>query len=152
VVTGSNSRRTGTIFCLAGLAILATAYIPVHRLLLLRTGARTEGTILRLEESTSTRSRVFYPVVQFTATDGTVNHFLDRAGANPSPYKVGDQVAVRYQPGKQDTAMIDCGLRNWEPVGGLLLLGAAFMTLGFVSLRARSGSAEHSRESRQYQV
>jgi Protein of unknown function (DUF3592) len=141
VVTGSKSGRTGAIFCIAGLAIFATTYIPVHRLLLLRTGTRTEGTVLRLEENTSNNNRGLFPVVQFTSTDGAVVHFLDRAGSNPSPYKVGDQVTVRYQPGKQDTAMIDRGFRNWEPVGALLLLGTAFTTLGFASLRAGSGAA-----------
>jgi hypothetical protein len=52
---------------------------------------------------------------------------------------------VMYQPCKQDTAMIDRGMRNWEPVGAMLLLGTAFTTLGFVSLRVRSGSATHSK-------
>jgi Protein of unknown function (DUF3592) len=155
-VTGSKSRRTGAIFCIAGLAILAAAYIPAHRLLLLRTGTRTEGTVLRLESNTSNtpgnNHPGLYPVVQFTSTDGTIVHFLSRAGSNPSPYKVGDHVTVLYQPGKQDTAMIDRGVRNWEPVGAMLLLGAAFTTLGFVGLRARSGSANHTKESRQYEV
>jgi len=155
-VTGSKSRRTGAIFSIAGLAILATAYIPVHRLLLLRTGTRTEGTVLRLDRDTSNRPGNnhpgLYPVVQFTSTDGTIVRFLDRVGSNPSPYTVGDHVPVMYQPGKQDTAMIDRGMRNWEPVGAMLLLGTAFTTLGFVSLRARSGSATHSKESRQYEV
>jgi Protein of unknown function (DUF3592) len=151
VAADSKSRRTGAIFCIAGLAMLTIAYIPVHRLLMLRTGVRTHGTVLRLEENTTNNNHGLYPEVQYTSTDGTVVHFLDRAGANPSPYKIGDQVPVRYQPGKQDTAMIDRGLRNWEPVVGLLILGAAFTTLGFVSLRAQSGSA-NQRQARQYQV
>jgi hypothetical protein len=145
-VTDSKSRPSGAIFCIAGLAILATAYIPVYRLLLMRTGTRTEGTVLRLDSDTSNRPGNnhpgLYPVVQFTSTDGTVVHFLSRAGSNPSPYKVGDHVPVLYQPGKQDTAMIDRGIRNWEPVGFMLLLGTAFTTLGFVSVRARAGSAK----------
>jgi hypothetical protein len=66
-------------------------------------------------------------------------------------YFHSDHVTVLYQPGKQDTAMIDRGMHNWEPVGGLLLLGAAFTTWGFVSRRAR-GAANHSKESRPYQV
>ncbi len=140
--TGSKSRRSGAIFCMIGLAILAFAYIPVHRLLLLRTGTRTEGIVLQLDRDTSNRPGNnhpgLYPVVQFTSTDGTVVHFLSRAGANPSPYKVGDHVTVLYQPGKQDTAMIDRGMRNWEPAGALLLLGMAFTALGFTSLRAGS--------------
>lgn len=147
-VTSSKSRRTGMIFCITGLVIFAIAYIPVHKLLLLRTGTRTEGTVLQLDRDTSNRPGNnhpgLYPVVQFTSTDGAIMHFLDRVGANPSPYKVGDSVPVLYQPGKQDTAMIDRGIRNWEPVGAMLLLGTAFTTLGLVSLRARSGSANQS--------
>ena len=137
-VSSSKPGRAGPILCIAGLAVLGLTYIPVHKLLLLRNGTRTEGTILRLERDMSNRAGNnhpgIYPVVQFTSADDTIVRFSDRVGANPSPYKVGDHVPVLYKPGKQDTAMIDRGMRNWEVVGSMLLLGTVLTILGFVSL------------------
>jgi hypothetical protein len=128
--------RVGPLFCLAGLVVLATALIPIRRLLELRSGTRTEGTVLWLEmNTTSNNHNSRFPEVQFTAANGAVVRFLDRAGANPSPYKVGDRVTVLYQPGKQGTAMIDHGLSNWEPVAGLLVLGMTLLSLGVMTAR-----------------
>ena len=129
-------RRVGALFCIAGLLAFAIALIPVRRLIELRSGSRAEGTVLWLEMSTTSNNHNSrFPEVQFTAADGSTVRFLDRAGANPSPYKVGDRVTVLYQPGKQDTAMIDHGLGNWEPVGGLLVLGTILLSLGVMALR-----------------
>ena len=128
--------RSGLLFCVAGLVVLATALIPVHRLRELRSGTRAEGTVLWLEMNTNNNNHHSrFPEVQFTAADGAVVRFLDRVGANPSPYKVGDRVSVLYQPGKQGTAMIDHGWSNWEPVAALLLLGTALLGAGFMSMR-----------------
>ncbi len=140
--------RSGLLFCVAGLVVLATALIPVRGLLALRSGTRAQGTVLWLEMNTTNNTHNSrFPEVQFTAADGTVVRFLDRAGANPSPYKVGDRVTVLYQPGQQGTAMIDHGLSNWEPVVALLVLGTTLLGLGVVSMRGtvvlrRTGSLD----------
>ena len=115
---------------------------------MLRSGTRAQGTVLWLEMNTSNNNHNSrFPEVQFTAADGAVVRFLDRAGANPSPYKVGDRVTVLYQPGQQGTAMIDHGLSNWEPVVALLLLGTTLLGLGVMALRGgvalrHTGSAQ----------
>jgi hypothetical protein len=135
-MSSKRPNRVGPLFCLAGLVVLATAVIPTRRLLELRSGIRTEGTVLWLEmNTTSYNHNSRFPEVQFTAANGVVVRFLDRAGANPSPYKVGDRVTVVYQPGKQGTAMIDHGLSNWAPVAGLLVLGMTLLSLGVMAAR-----------------
>jgi hypothetical protein len=142
----SRPNRTGAIFCVAGLVVLATAYFSTHKLILLRTGSRVQGTVLRLHADGSTNQHPgLFPEVEFRSTDGTVVRFEDRVGENPSPYKVGDRVTVLYQPGKQDTAMIDHGLGNWEPIAGLLLLGTVLTSLGIVSLRGGFGAPGKTR-------
>ncbi len=154
-MSSSQPGRAGMLFCIAGFVVLATALIPARRLLVLRSGTRAEGTVLWLEMNTTNNNHNSrFPEVQFTAANGEVLRFLDRAGANPSPYKVGDRVTVLYQPGKQGTAMIDHGLSNWEPVGALLVLGTTLLTLGRMALRghvalrpAGSVSTPFSRET-----
>jgi Protein of unknown function (DUF3592) len=128
--------RVGPLFCIAGVVVLATAYIPIHKLRELRSGTRAEGTVLWLEMSQFNNNRHNkFPEVQFTAADGSTVRFLDHTGADPSPFRVGDRVTVLYQPGKQGTAMIDYGLRNWEPVVALLVLGTILLSLGVMTLR-----------------
>jgi hypothetical protein len=130
--------RTPLIFVIAGLVVWGTALIPIHHLFMLRSGTRTEGTVLWLNENTANRgSYSKFPEVQFTDLHGGTVRFLDKVGADPSPYKVGDKVPVLYHPGEQDSAMIDHGLGNWEPVVALLVLGT---TLFGVGLMAACGS------------
>jgi hypothetical protein len=138
-IVSAKQRRTGVIFCLAGLAIIATAYIPAQQLRALRTGTHAIGVVTRLEANTgNNRDPNLFPRVQFTGADGSIIRFVDRAGSNPAPFKVGDQVTVLYQPeDPSSTAMIDRGARNWVPVGMLLLLGAAFAVMGLSSLRGK---------------
>ncbi|GAA3765489.1 DUF3592 domain-containing protein [Terriglobus aquaticus] len=142
-VSSRKSGRVGPVFCLAGLVVLATAAIPVRKLIELQKGTRTEGVVLWLEINPSNNHRnIRFPEVQFTAVDGAAVRFLDRAGANPSPYKVGDRVTVLYLPAKQGTAMIDRGWRNWEPVAALMVLGTTLLTLGVMTLRGNLLSAQ----------
>jgi hypothetical protein len=137
VVTGNRPRRTGFIFCVTGLAIIAFTYVPAHRLLLLRMGTRATGVVTALETNTGNNSDPsLFPRVQFTGQDGAMVQFVDRTGSNPASYKVGDRVAVLYRPENLSSATLDRGLRNWEPVAMLLLLGSCFTAMGACSLRS----------------
>lgn len=128
--------HVGAIFCIASFVVFASALIPIRGLLHLRAGTRTEGTVLWLEVNNFNKPRhARFPEVQYTAADGETVRFLDRTGANPSPYKVGDKVTVLYQPGVKGTAMIDRGARNWEPAAALLILGTLLLGLGTLTLR-----------------
>jgi hypothetical protein len=136
-VTGTSPRRTGIIFSVMGLAIIAFTYVPAHRLLQLRAGARATGVVTALETNTGNNSDSgFYPRVQFTGQDGAMVRFVDRTGSNPASYKVGEQVTVLYRPEDLSSATIDRGLRNWEPVVMLLLLGSISTAMGASSLRS----------------
>jgi hypothetical protein len=92
--------------------------------------------VLSLYENTANRgSYSKFPEVQFTDLHGATVRFLDKAGADPSPYKVGDKVIVLYHPGDQGSAMIDHGRGNWEPAVALLILGTTLLGVGLLAAR-----------------
>ncbi len=152
-IASKGSVRTPMIFVLAGLVVLGTAYIPVHKLLVLRSGTRTEGTVLSLYENTANRgSYSKFPEVQFTDLHGAPVRFLDKVGADPSPYKVGDKVPVLYYPDEQGSAMIDHGLGNWAPVVALLILGTVLLGAGLMAARGSVVIQSQTKTAKEYPV
>ena len=135
-VVSKGSIRTPAIFVIAGLNVWGTAFISIHHLLTLRSGTRTEGTVLWLNENNANHgSYSKFPEVQFSDVHGTTVRFLDKAGADPSPYKVGDKVPVLYHPDQQGSAMVDHGRGNWEPVVALLVLETTLLGVGLMAAR-----------------
>jgi hypothetical protein len=136
--TRSKARRPGMIFVIVGLAVITLAYLQAHELIELRGGVRTSGTVTDLVFSGNAKGDSNrYAVVQYAERDGTIVHFNDRKGENPSPYKSGDTVTILYEPGKPATATIDRGWRNWQPVVALISFGAVFTGVGLLTLRNR---------------
>lgn len=135
----AKDRRTGIVFCMVGLAVLATAYLPARALLQLRGAAHANGAVVSLHRNTASNSDPnIFPTVQFTRGDGVVVRFEDRSGSSPSAYEVGDRVTVAYGQNGLSPPMIDRGLRNWTPVVLLLMLGTTFAAMGVSSLRKPS--------------
>ncbi len=135
-VASKGTVRTPIIFVIAGLVVLGTIYIPVHKLLLLRSGTKAEGIVVSLHENTANQgSYAKFPEVQYTDLHGATMRFLDKVGADPSPYKVGDKVPVLYYPTDRGSAMIDHGRGNWEPVVALLVLGTTLLGVGLMAAR-----------------
>jgi len=144
-VSGSAPRSSSVIFCIAGVVVLALALFLIRRQVQVEQGIITEGTIARLHSNMDNKNNGIYPDVTFTDARGATVRFSDRVGSNPSPYRVGDHVPVLYQPAKPETAVIDRGWRNWEPIVGLLLMGTVMTGLGFLTLRAHVSSSEQSK-------
>lgn len=136
----SKSRRSGVIFIVLGLSIFALDVWQARGILALGHGVRTTGIVMELSEGTAGRDSdtFLFPVVQYTGQDGNAVLFHDRTGARPSPFKVGDAVPVTYVRDKPTTATIDRGLRNWEPLAGLAVMGIMLTGLGLVALRTRT--------------
>ncbi len=152
-VVSKSPGRTPMIFVIAALVVWGTAYIPVHKLLLLRSGTRTEGIVLSLYENTANRgSYSKFPEVQFTDFHGATVRFLDKVGDDPSPYKVGDKVPVLYHPDDQGSAMIDHGRGNWDPVVALLILGATLLGVGLLAARGSVVVSSQTRPVKGYSV
>jgi hypothetical protein len=145
--------RAPMIFVVVGLVAWGIAFIPARKLILLRSGTRTEGTVLWLNEDTTQRgSYSKFPEVQFTDLHGKTVRFLDKVGADPSPYHLGDRVPVLYQPDKQGSAMIDHGRGNWEPVVALMVLGTTLLGVGLLASRGSVVVGSQTRPAKSYSV
>lgn len=136
----AGGRRSGVIFVVAGILVIAVGFIPAYRLIELRSsGLRAPGTVLSLEAESSRTGAVYFPVVAFTAANGLVVHFRDTDGSNPPAFHAGESVTVMYQSGDpQQTATIDRGVFNWSPVVLTALLGVVMFSVGLLSLRSKS--------------
>lgn len=95
------------------------------------------GTIVALDARTSRTSDrnglVYYPVVEFRTSKAETIRFQGEIGSNPSPYKVGDQVKVLYDPQAPQSAVID-SWEIWLPSTVLLGFGGIFVLIGVLSV------------------
>lgn len=110
------------------------------------------GTVVALEwrdddhSGVSRRRRVddgpaAYPVVEFTAADGTRRTFRDSTGSSPPAYERGERVEVLYKADSPGDARIDSFLSLWLlPLvfGGIGLLFAGIGTVVALVTRRRS--------------
>lgn len=114
----------GGFSALLGLAFAAAAiYIAVRQL---RLPSRATGTVIAADSYENE------PVVRFTARDGRTIDFRATAGGHVGRwgYRIGQSVAVRYDPQHPHLATIATFRGSWlTPLVGLLL-GAAFIWVG----------------------
>ena len=127
------------ILWLVGIALLTAGAYLGHALWKLQNGGtRASGTVVSIESRSGSHGYTYYPVVRFTTEDGTAVVFRDRVGTNPPAYRGGESVPVLYTRGSaQSSAIIDRGVWNWLPSGGMSLFGALLLALAW---RARRGS------------
>jgi hypothetical protein len=94
-----------------------------------RYGLRAEGTVTQLIRGVTRNSDGFgqnvnyTPEFRFQDEAGLTHTVRSRSGSNPSPFKVGQQVKVLYEPSKPSTAEIDS-------FGQMFLVPVIFMILG----------------------
>lgn len=116
----------------AGGLIWGGLYLGQKMRVLENQGLRAPGEVVRLEESRSSDSTSYHPVVEFTDSTGNARSFRDSMGSNPPSYHRGEAVTVLYLAGApEESATIDRGLWNWLVpflLGGFgaLLLFASF--------------------------
>ncbi|KPI10207.1 Protein of unknown function DUF3592 [Actinobacteria bacterium OK074] len=137
----------GTLFFVIGL-ILAGVSVSF-----LTDAERARGTVVDLEWRNSSSSSGYrkgtgsgshepsaYPVVEFTAADGTSTTFRDSTGSNPPAYERGERVEVLYRADSPEDARINGFLSLWLlPLvfGGVGLVIAGAGTAVAVVLRRR---------------
>lgn len=139
-------RKAGPFIMLIGLGLLAGGIWAAQNLLhMLDVGERTQGVVVRLEQSYSSSSSgsssyTYYPIVAFNVPGtGERIEFKDNMGSNPPPYDQGDEVTVLYDPADpREEALIDKGIWNWLLPGILTGMGALAFLLslkGWLSAR-----------------
>ena len=114
-VVRESSRRqvkiAGIALVLAGLGgSYASWQWHIRRDNFLATAVQTSGVVIRLEESFSDDSTVYYPIIQYRnpASKKEIT-FRHSVGSNPATYSSGQQVNVLYSPDNPSAAMLDNG-------------------------------------------
>lgn len=90
----------------------------------------TGGTVVSFDLSTSSKSRVYRPVVRFRDRQGKEIEFTSASGSYPPDYEEGDAVEVLYLPNKPHEAEISAWFPLWGGATILGGLGAVFSLIG----------------------
>jgi hypothetical protein len=101
------------------------------------------GTVVGNSYSTTndggTESGAYYPVVEFTGSDGQTVRFTDGAGSLPPDYQIGARVPVLYDPESNPPARIRSWKRLWFVPVLLVVIGllplAVFLAWQAIALR-----------------
>jgi Protein of unknown function (DUF3592) len=97
---------------------------------LLKSGARTQGTVVGAEEETGEvndrPTTTYCPVVRFTTANGRTVEFTSDVGFGHRP-KIGRTVPVRYPGEDPEQAQIDRAYTWMVPVASWLLLGLGLL-------------------------
>jgi hypothetical protein len=138
----------------AVLLVLAMG-LAARRLLLLRRGVMTQGTVVELEEQSSGPHR---PIVSFTpagdavTSDGRVLRFSTNVTGGGERYKVGQTVPVVYDPNHPAHASIATRFQLWggpaltAMPAAILFTTAAIMWLVSGPLHAKDNAAKATAE------
>ncbi|MFJ4526665.1 DUF3592 domain-containing protein [Streptomyces sp. NPDC088810] len=152
-VRGRGARRWITFGAIAfgGLFLVIGLILAGVSASFLADAERVRGTVVALEwrddhSEVSRRKRVAdgpvaYPVVEFTAADGTRRTFRDSTGSNPPAYERGERVEVLYRADSPEDARINGFASLWLlPLifGGIGLVFAGIGTVVALVTRRRS--------------
>jgi hypothetical protein len=138
----------GSLFLVIGLVLAGLS------LSFLADAERAPGTVVALEwrddHSGTSRKRqqndgpVAYPVVEFTAKDGTPRSFRSSTGSNPPSYDRGERVEVLYRADSPEDARINGFASLWLlPLifGGIGLVITVVGTVVATVMRRRHAEA-----------
>jgi Protein of unknown function (DUF3592) len=102
------------------------------------TAAAAEGRVVavvdRCESDPCSRRRPRYPEVQFVTAAGRTVQFEGSAGLYPEAYRVGDRVAVLYDPSNPDDARLATWTNRWGGGPFEVLFGLFFVVFAVAGL------------------
>jgi hypothetical protein len=110
-----------------------------------RSGASAEGTVVAMKESPATQESgvTYYPVIRYEV-GGQTYTFESHNSSDPPAYRVGERVALFYDPADPARARIDSWFELWlMPValgGAGVIVAVVVNALALVSLLRRGGS------------
>ncbi len=132
-------------FCALALFFVAYgiwALIQAHRFA--ATASRATGTVVDAKTAWvdpggpgpigNTGGWLRFPVVRYQTASGQMVTFRSRTGTQPSPYKVGQQVPVLYNPADPRDARINTFVMTRLLPGFFVAFGAFFFVMGIVIL------------------
>jgi hypothetical protein len=100
-------------------------------------GVRLQGTVVELKALPQADIHVtpaLNPVVRYTTPEGQTATFTSGVGRYPSPYTIGQQVAVRYQPARQPPAELEAEAAQAESNTMFVVFGLVFWGVALVVL------------------
>jgi hypothetical protein len=136
----------GLCFGLSSFALLGGAvwaYVSQQR----KTESRVtaSGTVVELVSriTTSGRSSMYCPVVEFTASSGEKIRFTSEFGSLPASHKVGQSVTVRYDAVEPQKAEIESTMTRWLGPVVYVFMGviACCLSVSFLAFYAMLGSS-----------
>lgn len=136
------TRIFGTVFVVVGISAQAVAgYLALEARSWLATSATAVGTCTAHEARSSRgtngrRNRSKAERVVFRDQDGNEHEFVSSFSSS-SPFAIGSQVPVRYDPAQPSVAAVDTTFRNWFAPGLVAAVGLVMTGVGF-GFRLRS--------------
>ena len=127
----------GILFVLVGLAVLIGGVVTaIKQTRNAARGTAATGTVVDLVQ------RVFNPgsagvycsVVQFTTALGQPVRLESGFGTMPASHRIGQSIAVRYDPADPQKAEVDSVTSRWLVPGCMIGMGTMFLAMGVVFL------------------
>jgi hypothetical protein len=125
----------GVLFALIGIAVLISgAVAAVKQVRKSGRGVATTGTVVDLVKRVfnAGSAGVYCPVVEFTAASGQPVRFESQFGTMPASHRVGQSIAIRYDPADPQKAEVDSATANWFVPGCTIAMGILFLLMGLV--------------------
>ena len=125
----------GVLFVLIGIAVLISgAAAAVKQSRKAARSVAATGTVVDLVKRVFNpgSAGVYCPVVDFTTATGQPVRFESQFGTMPASYRVGQSIAVRYDPADPQKAEVDSATANWFVPGCTIAMGLLFLTMGLV--------------------
>ena len=127
----------GLCFGISALGLLGGAvwaYFKQQRTLESRVEATGSVVELTSRITTSGRSHIICPVVEFTAPSGEKIRFTSDFGSFPATHQIGQSVKVRYDPVDPQKAEIDSATNRWLMPLILIFMGVIACCLAIAFL------------------
>ncbi|MDJ1180792.1 DUF3592 domain-containing protein [Roseofilum sp. BLCC_M91] len=144
-MSGSNQKTlkvVGITFSSIGfLLLIVTGVLGFNTRSFLEVAKKAEGSVVELirrrssnSSSSTSRSYVFHPVIQFETANGEAVEFESNRGSNPPAFQTGQSVIVLYNPEEVNQAKIDSFWDLWLIAMITGLNGSVFFFIGVVLL------------------
>jgi hypothetical protein len=125
----------GVLFVVIGIAVLISGVVAVvKQSRKAARGVAATGTVVDLVKRvfSAGSSGVYCPVVDFITANGQPVRFESQFGTMPASHRVGQPIAVRYDPADPQKAEVDSATANWFVPGCTVAMGLLFLVMGLL--------------------
>jgi hypothetical protein len=90
-----------------GLALLIASLFFFRKTIgFIKSSERTTATVIKLEEISSSDGRTWKPIFKYTTYTGKEYTYRASFSSSPSPWKVGDEAQLAYEPANPQKAKL----------------------------------------------